>query len=110
MSVDLIEAVVQAGSVETSYVRAGQGAPVVLLTCRTTAALIEDPLFQGLAACFRVIVPALPADDVNAGNWLRDVIDGLGLLECGRVLLDMPHISDGLMASVVSALGQQEEH
>ena len=36
MSIDLIEAVVQAGSLETSYVRAGQIAPVILLTYRTT--------------------------------------------------------------------------
>jgi hypothetical protein len=87
MAVEMIEAYVQAGSVETSYLRAGCGAPLILLTHRSAAELIEDPLVHALSARFRLIVPLLPPVGVDAGGWLRDVMDGLGLEEA-RVLVD----------------------
>ena len=79
MAVDIIEAVVQSGSNETNYVRAGHGKAVVLLRSSTTP-LETDPLFQQLAAENRVIVPDLGSAQGEAGfaEWLRDFVDGLG--------------------------------
>lgn len=82
----MIEAVVQAGSFETPYRRAGCGAPVLLLAAGAGEADGEW-LFEQLAGRFRVIAPALPAglgrDDGEAaetlGLWLTGLIDGLGL-------------------------------
>ncbi|HET9441346.1 MAG TPA: hypothetical protein VFO52_14310 [Longimicrobiales bacterium] len=90
MAVEMIEAVVQAGSVETSYLRAGQGTPMFLLTPRPPAALMEDPLLLALVARFRVIVPALPSVEVDPGAWLRDIMDGLGCGEQTRVVVELP--------------------
>jgi hypothetical protein len=108
MSVELIDAVVRAGATETEYVRAGRGSPVLLLTRRTPAALLEDPLFASLAAEFSVIVPALPGAGVPAGKWVRDLMDGLGFADRGRVLLDVPDLSDEVINALLRALGSAE--
>jgi hypothetical protein len=73
----VVEAVVQAGSHETSYRRAGTGRPVVLLL-RAAVPTRADPLFDALAREFRVVAPALP-DAPLLLDWVRAVIDGLGL-------------------------------
>jgi pimeloyl-ACP methyl ester carboxylesterase len=78
----MIEAVVQTGSFETTYRRAGYGGAVLLLVGDAGAA--GDWLFDQLAARFRTIAPLQPAG-IEDGSyatfepWLRGVIDGLGL-------------------------------
>src|SRR5688572_10303674 len=80
MAVETVEALVQSGTVETTYVRAGQGAPVILLRDGSTPAE-ADLLFLRLAAEFKVIAPELvscrKAECFDA--WLSSFIDGLGL-------------------------------
>jgi pimeloyl-ACP methyl ester carboxylesterase len=84
-----IAAVVHTGRHETAYRRAGAGLPVVLLTGAREAEL-GDWLFGQLARRFRTIAPVLPPGmDPGVGaragggpdldEWLRGVIDGLGL-------------------------------
>jgi pimeloyl-ACP methyl ester carboxylesterase len=84
---------VHAGASTTDYLRAGCGAPVVLL-----GSAGPDPgersLFAALAGGFRVIAPVLPPEP-HAGPrdaaappfsaWLRGVLDGLGLAEASLV-------------------------
>jgi pimeloyl-ACP methyl ester carboxylesterase len=86
----MIEAMVQTGRFETSYRRAGSGGAVLLLT-GPTEPNAGDWLFGQLAGCFRTIAPVLPAGleggsgtatDLEEGridDWLRGLIDGLGL-------------------------------
>jgi hypothetical protein len=74
----VVEAVVQAGSHETSYRRAGTGRPVVLLLRADALSPRADPLFDALAREFRVVAPTLPDAPVLL-DWVRAVIDGLGL-------------------------------
>lgn len=73
-----VEALVQVGDVETRYVRAGQGPPVILLTDEDPAACVATPLFRSLASSFRV-VSAAPCPAVPLGSWMLDLADGLGL-------------------------------
>jgi hypothetical protein len=102
----MIEAVVQTGTLETSYRRAGAGSAVLLLIGPTEAEA-SDWLFGQLAGRFRIIAPVLPTGlDGRAGantagdgheleGWLRGLIDGLGLerpamvagVACGASLL-----------------------
>ncbi|HSL71717.1 MAG TPA: hypothetical protein VK864_15830 [Longimicrobiales bacterium] len=79
----LVEAVVQAGAVETTYYRAGHGAPVLLIRANANG-LAQDPYFRALRAHYRVIAPQCPRD--FTADWLRDVIDGLGLRDPCLVL------------------------
>ncbi len=72
-----VEALVQVGDVETRYVCAGQGPPVLLLTDEDPAAAVETPLFRALAESCRV-VSAAPSPDLDTGPWLRALIEGLG--------------------------------
>jgi pimeloyl-ACP methyl ester carboxylesterase len=84
----MIEAVVQTGTFETSYRRAGTGGTVLLLAGTVDAG---DWLFDQLALHFRIVAPVLPMEldsgsgDNMAGSdrglegWLRGLIDGLGL-------------------------------
>lgn len=78
----MIEAVVQAGSFETAYRRAGRGGTVLLLLAGEDREL-ADWLFDTLAERFRTIAPDLPPDlearPTFFGAWLRALIDGLGL-------------------------------
>ena len=80
----MIEAVVQTGAFETPYRRAGRGGPVLLLVGGGAPA--GQRLFDDLARRFRTIAPLLPpwlAGDGGPGEsfdeWLRGLIDGLGL-------------------------------
>lgn len=87
MAVEMIEAIVHAGAVETPYLRAGQGAPVILLTHLPATALATDPVVEVLVRSFRLIIPSLPEPEALTAVWLRGLIDGLG---CNgvRVIID----------------------
>ena len=82
MSSRTIEALVQTDGVETTYVRAGAGAPVIVLrACAIPAA--SDPVIEQLAREFRVFAPDLCCAEnaPNFSEWLRGLIEGLGLEE-----------------------------
>lgn len=94
-----VEALLQTGETETAYRRAGSGSPVILLFVRATEDPLGAELFQCLAERFRVIAPAMPVGvgrapasgggraAVAVSQWLRDVIEGLGLVR-PRVVVD----------------------
>lgn len=89
------QAVVDAGDVETEYVRAGRGR-VVLYLRATAADPDDDELFAALAERFRVIVPqstslgatVAPPDagDSAFTRWLHGFVEGLGILEASLVV------------------------
>lgn len=106
-----VEATLQTGATETRYHRAGAGVPVLLLFARAMTDPLGAHLFARLAARFRVIVPVLPAGvgpgepvggdssapaagdrgvPVPVSKWLRDLIDGLGLVQ-PSVVVDEAH-------------------
>jgi pimeloyl-ACP methyl ester carboxylesterase len=89
----VVEALVQTGTTETRYRRAGRGSPVLLLGRPDGCGAVQASLFRLLAARFRVISPepprqtrggagatgqGVPAPPFSA--WLRGLIDGLGLV------------------------------
>jgi hypothetical protein len=83
--VRVARAIVDAGAVATSYLRAGAGAPVVLLTSAHSDDVAGGPLLAGLAAHYRVIAPDLAAGGPTPAGcptcfaaWLRGVLDGIG--------------------------------
>lgn len=71
--------VLRTGTTETQYRRAGQGPPVLLLFPGGTEDELGAQLFDRLAARFRVIAPICPVG-VELTSWLRDLIEGLGLI------------------------------
>ena len=89
------QAVVDAGEVETEYVRAGSG-QVVLDQRGAPVDPEEDELFVALAERFRVIVPqstSLAATVAPAGTgdspftrWLDGFLEGLGILQASLVV------------------------
>jgi hypothetical protein len=72
-------AVVQVGSMETGYRRAGRGQPVLLLT--TGAHHAWDEIFTALSKEFRMIQPVEPEALAPGAvvEWLASIIEGLGL-------------------------------
>lgn len=84
-----VVATVQAGRVETTYVRAGRGIPVLLVQPGSPATIARSALFVRLAREFRVIAPILMPERVNdtrviegrvpVRDWLRGLLEGLGL-------------------------------
>jgi pimeloyl-ACP methyl ester carboxylesterase len=82
-----VEAVVQTGPTETRYVRAGKGAPVLLLFDDGAIAAVASQLLETLVSEFRLLLPALTGhgtDLAEAGQgsfstWLRNFMDGLGI-------------------------------
>jgi pimeloyl-ACP methyl ester carboxylesterase len=82
-----VEAVVQTGPTETRYVRAGKGAPVLLLLDGGAVAAVASQLLETLVSEFRLLLPALDVhggDFADAGQgsfsmWLRNFMDGLGI-------------------------------
>lgn len=83
MSGDAFEAVVQVGSEETRYLRCGRGPAVLAVTADPDERL---RLVELLRSHYRVIAPVPPpfqatSSDPGAGmaDWLRGVIEGLGL-------------------------------
>lgn len=78
-------AVVQSGHTITSYLRAGAGRPVVLLSRSLTDGAAPDTLVRTLGASFRVLVPQLPTEPEPLADWLVPFLDGLGLAEVAAV-------------------------
>jgi hypothetical protein len=89
----MVEAVIQTGSLETRYRRTGQGAQLLMLAC---AEHVEwaGRMVPILAERFRVFLPEVPEwvphpagpREAPAGReWLRALIDGLGLDRPGVV-------------------------
>jgi pimeloyl-ACP methyl ester carboxylesterase len=82
-----VEAVVQTGPTETRYLRAGKGAPVLLLFDDGVVAAVASQLLETLVSEFRLLLPALTGhgtDFADAGQgsfstWLRNFMDGLGI-------------------------------
>lgn len=78
---DTVQAVVQTGATETRYYRAGTGRPVLLLNAHGTADPLGAFLFHVLTSCSRVIAPEPATGTVMPrSSWIRDVMDGLGLM------------------------------
>jgi hypothetical protein len=87
------EAIVQTGAVETRYRRVGQGPQLLLLATAPEPDWMTRAI-EPLAQRFRVFVPEVPAWATEApwpaasspaGDWLRGLIDGLGL-DCPGVV------------------------
>jgi pimeloyl-ACP methyl ester carboxylesterase len=92
----MIEAVVQAGSFETAYRRAGRGGTVLVLLAGEDAKL-GGWLFNPLAERFRTIAPDLPLALTTTPGvltaWLPALIDGLGL-DQPSVVASVAHAHD----------------
>jgi pimeloyl-ACP methyl ester carboxylesterase len=73
----VIEASVQSGSEATPYVRAGEGEVVLLLRAVPCAQIARSRTFLRMAGRRRVIGVTPPPG--GGAEWLRDLIDGLGL-------------------------------
>jgi pimeloyl-ACP methyl ester carboxylesterase len=78
------------GVTDTSYHRAGRGAPVIVLAADDSR--IADALLATLALQFRAIAPDIPARRSSAPSthpsfpvWLRGFLDGLGLARVALV-------------------------
>lgn len=88
-------ATLRSGGLETRYLRAGVGRPVLLLAGRPERTPVPAQLFRALADGFRVVWPAMPRAASPAGRgaarptpstaWLRGLVDGLGLGRCALV-------------------------
>jgi hypothetical protein len=75
-----VEAEVEAGGSRIPYLRAGRGLPALLLRARPTPG---DPELAELARTFRVhlLLRPPPPGGGEAEDWLRRVVEGLGLRE-----------------------------
>jgi hypothetical protein len=73
-----VRATVFAGGVETEYYRSGSGSPVLLLLT-PPGDPDRDRLIRLLSPRARVIAPRIPAA-VEFSSWLRDFLDGIGML------------------------------
>ena len=73
----VVEALVQIGSAEIPYRRAGRGDPVLLLV-PPHRVLPVGWLEVRVGSCL-VIQPLLAPPTVDPGGWIRGLVDGLGL-------------------------------
>lgn len=89
----MVDAVVQTGAVETRYRRVGHGPQVLLLSTAPEPEWMTRAI-EPLARRFRLFVPEVPAwvaeapwppGSSAASDWLRGLIDGLGL-DCPGVI------------------------
>jgi hypothetical protein len=73
-----VRATVFAGGVETEYLRVGSSTPALLFL-----AAPDDPdrdsVIRSLGVQGRVVAPSIPAG-VDFATWLRDFLDGIGVL------------------------------
>lgn len=83
----MIEALVQAGAIESRYVRTGSGSRLVLLLPpRQRRAWLDGSLLPRLAARYCVVVPEVPASAPDAvAPWLQSFLDGIGVERCSVV-------------------------
>ena len=79
-------AVVQAGSTVTSYLRAGAGRPVVVLSRTAPDHAPTSALIETLRTAFRVMVPQLALEPAASMEWLAAFLDGLGLHQVGIIV------------------------
>ena len=77
-SSEAIEAVVQVGARATPYLRCGRGRSVLVLAADRPG---RQRLVERLAVSYRVIAPEPPPPDEPAvfQQWVRELIEGLGL-------------------------------
>jgi hypothetical protein len=78
-------AVVSAGGVDTEYVRAGRGEPVVLLAADIESLEVQRTIDVAARNC--LIIAASPPSHTDFTAWLRGFLDGLGLTHA-RVVMD----------------------
>lgn len=114
MASPTVEAVLQTGTIETRYLRAGAGAPMLLLFQGALTDALGAALFTQLATRYRVVAPRVPVGVGGAGmpfvKWLRELVDGLGLVQPTAIadeslagaLLGFSLVDPGRVRSVVA--------
>ena len=70
---------VRVGDHVTRYVRRGSGRSAVLLGAEPESSPISRSLVDWVGSSHRVTIPQAPSDGIDAGEWLRGFIEGLGL-------------------------------
>ncbi len=70
---------VRVGEHVTRYVRRGSGPSVLLLAADAESNPVWGPLVENLSGTHRLVVPQLPSKCVDATEWLRGFIEGIGL-------------------------------
>ena len=70
---------VRVGDHVTRYIRRGSGPSVVLLGVDFRTSPVWRLLVEWLTSSYRVTVPQGPADGVDATEWFREFVEGLGL-------------------------------
>lgn len=70
---------VRVGEHVTRYVRRGSGPSAVLLGAEPESSSIWRSLVDWVGSSHRVTIPQAPSAGVDAGDWLRGFIEGLGL-------------------------------
>ena len=79
------------GGKETSYLRAGCGAVMLLLMSEYDGPGALE-LIALLSTAYLVIAPRVPRDGIR-GSWLADVMDGLGIASA-RIAAEAAYIAD----------------
>jgi hypothetical protein len=73
-------AVVCTGGVETEYIRAGRGEPIVMVVPDLDG--VEGPeMIARLATQYTVLVAAPRLELTEIAGWMRDFLEGLGLAQ-----------------------------
>jgi len=100
---------VRVGEHVTRYVRRGSGPSAVLLGAEPESSPIWRSLVDWVGSSHRVTIPQAPSDGVDAGDWLRGFIEGLGLTafvlfagpEFGAAALDLTTADDFTVGKLV---------
>jgi hypothetical protein len=80
-------AVVCAAGVDTEYLRAGRGIPLILVVPDVDADEVRT-MIEWLSARFLVLAAAPTVSGADAlGSWLREFMEGLGLADDAHVML-----------------------
>jgi hypothetical protein len=79
-------AVVCAGGIDTCYVRAGRGKPVVMVSENMDAPGVQE-MIATLARDHLVLAAAPQLSDMRElGVWLRNFVEGLGIVDAHVIL------------------------
>jgi pimeloyl-ACP methyl ester carboxylesterase len=70
------------------YHRAGAGRPLVLLRSAACPDSLWPELEEQLVARFRVFTPELPADCEDVAAWVKDFLEGVGLVRIPLIAAD----------------------